>query len=66
LRNAREQWFPDKEVVQEITFQAGISPDIYIIGFPVVSSEEEGALSAKAMMEFLAGFEVTAGSVFAE
>lgn len=60
LRSAREQRYPETKVVQGITFQPGISPDIYIVGFPLDSSEdvEEGALTANAMMRFLAVFEL--------
>ncbi|KAJ4490202.1 hypothetical protein J3R30DRAFT_46925 [Lentinula aciculospora] len=58
VRNAREHCYPTAELVQEITFEPQISPDVYIVGFPLLETESETALTATAMMDFLRNSEV--------
>ncbi|KIK68566.1 hypothetical protein GYMLUDRAFT_36027 [Collybiopsis luxurians FD-317 M1] len=59
LRNAHDSCYPRSELVQEITFESGINPEVHIVGFPMHSDEHNAAalLSASAMMEYLRGFE---------
>ncbi|KAF9078786.1 hypothetical protein BDP27DRAFT_1396995 [Rhodocollybia butyracea] len=61
VRNVHEHFYPNAELVRGMTFETGISPDVYIIGFPIYCSAEDDAnemLSATSIVEFLSGFEV--------